>query len=68
MISDFKIFPILLLRQLNFDIVGLSPESCLAICHPQASCLQIGCLIKKVYVRYRDYPVNFAKSLRTTIL
>ena len=41
MISDFNISPILLLRQPNFDIVGLSPErgfipeSCLAICHPR---------------------------------
>ena len=65
MISDFKIFPIMLLRQLNFGVLsvqqllyvcykekipfsfnlwfllllsegGLSPESCLAICHPVA--------------------------------
>ena len=65
MIGDFRIFPIMLLRQLNCDVSstqqlcyvdckgktplfsylqfllllsekGLSPESCLAICHPRA--------------------------------
>ena len=60
--------------QLNFDIVGLrpeiglSPESCLGICHLRASCLYTGCFLKKVYIRYKYFPVNFAKSLRTTIL
>ena len=45
MISDCKISPILLVRQLNFHIVGLSPErglspeSCLTISYPRASCL-----------------------------
>ena len=65
MISDSKIFPIMLLRQLicivgltpilhlserkNSSLIssfllllserGLSPESCLAICHARASCL-----------------------------
>ena len=68
-ISDFKIFTKMFLRQLNFRVLsffqllyvnckgksqfffnlqfllllnerGLSPESCLAICHPRVSCLQ----------------------------
>ena len=64
MIFDFKIFPIMPLRQLNFDAlsvpnyfmfiakeklhfslsvvfreIGLSPESCSAICIPRASYL-----------------------------
>ena len=67
MISDFKVFPIMLLRQrknstkekhyykgktplffsLQFLLFlskkGLSPESCLAICHPRASYLSICC-------------------------
>ena len=67
MISDFKMFSILILRQLNYDIVGLSSESCLAICHAQASCLLTGCLQKNVYP-IQVFPMNFAKSLRTTIL
>ena len=33
----------------------LSPESCLAICHPKASCLQTSLLIKKLSVIY--FPV-----------
>ena len=71
MISNFKIFLTMLLRQVNFGplnsyftfmtkeklrfsliccfyccLRGLSPEICLAICHPRANRLWTGCLWK----------------------
>ena len=53
-ISDFNIFPIMFLRQMNFGAfgnlqfllvlseIGFSPESCLAIFHLRASYLLTG--------------------------
>ena len=81
MIIDFKIFPTMLLRQLNFGRLSVwqlfyacykekmplsfnlyfllllsktvwSPEICLTICYPRASCLKTGSFSKKcVYVK-----------------
>ena len=52
---------------------GLSPKCCLAICHPRASCLQIGCLQNKcisdggmfLWVLQNLWNNNFAGHMQT---
>ena len=57
MISNFKIFPILLFTQVNFDIVGLSLESCLAICHPHVAAYKPVAYLKKC-ISDTGYPIQ----------